>query len=359
MKTPVICLSFLLCLGSLALTSEDEELRQINLGQLGPSLLSLLTAAAAGAGTASLVGLLSGGKGKDGLFGKHGKDGIFGKHGIFGKDGIFGKHGKGKKRSLMSVEERQDLNTLLSLLPLLGGADTSGLAGLLQLPSALSGAQGAGTGLASLISGSEISSLIGGGKGKNGKDGKGKDLKAKNGKGKDGKGKEGKGKGGKGKDAGIGGNILSNLLGGKGVKGGKNVFSGLFGRSLKLVESERHGKGKDGKGKDGKGKGKDSVGSSLLDTLSNNLLGQIIQAALNLLTGALGRSDVAMEPRIDLSSVAPLPNPLTNPLGFITNPMISAIITAMVGGDIAGMLKAQGDLAGYLITQFITNAITG
>jgi len=48
MKTPVICLSFLLCLGSLALTSEEEELRQINLGQLGPSLLSLLTAAAAG-----------------------------------------------------------------------------------------------------------------------------------------------------------------------------------------------------------------------------------------------------------------------------------------------------------------------
>ena len=47
------------------------------------------------------------------IFGKHGKDGIFGKHGIFGKDGIFGKHGKGKKRSLMSVEERQDLNTLL------------------------------------------------------------------------------------------------------------------------------------------------------------------------------------------------------------------------------------------------------
>merc|ERR1711931_287091 len=220
-----------------------------------------------------------------------------------------------------------------------GGGDASGLASLLQLPGALTGAHGAETGLASLIGGSDISSLIGGGKGKNGKDGKGKD----------GKGKDGKGKGGKGKDAGIGGDILSNLLGGKGD------FSGLLGRSLKLVESERHGKGKDGKGK----KGKDSVGSSLLDTLSNNLLGQIIQAALNLLTGALGRSDVAVEPRIDLSSVAPLPNPLTDPLGFITNPMISAIITAMVGGDIAGMMKAQGDLAGYLITQFITNAIAG
>merc|ERR1712050_633113 len=313
-----------------ALTSEEEEMRQINLGQLGPSLTSLLTAGAAGAGTAALISLLSGG----------GK----GKHGLFGKDDLFGKHGKGKKRSLMSVEERQDLNTLLSLLPLLGGGDASGLASLLQLPGALTGAQGAETGLASLIGGSDISSLIGGGKGKNGKDGKGKD-----GKGKDGKGKDGKGKGGKGKDAGIGGDILGNLLGGNGD------FSGLLGRSLKLVESERHGKGKDGKGK----KGKDSVGSSLLDTLSNNLLGQIIQAALNLLTGALGRSDVAVEPRIDLSSVAPLPNPLTDPLGFITNPMISAIITAMVGGDIAGMMKAQGDLAGYLITQFITNAITG
>merc|ERR1712042_270815 len=209
-------LSFLLCLGSLALTSEEEELRQINLGQLGPSLTSLLTAGAAGAGTAALISLLSGGgKGKHGIFGKHGKDGIFGKHGIFGKDGLFGKHGKGKKRSLMSVEERQDLNTLLSLLPLLGGGDASGLAGLLQLPGALTGAQGAETGLANLIGGSDISSLIGGGKGKNGKDGKGKD----------GKGKDGKGKDGKGKDAGIGGDILGNLLGGKGD------FSGLLGRS--------------------------------------------------------------------------------------------------------------------------------
>merc|ERR1719391_101782 len=202
MKTPVIILSFLLCLGSLALTSEEEELRQINLGQLGPSLTSLLTAGAAGAGTAALISLLSGG----------GK----------GKHGLFGKHGKGKKRSLMTVEERQDLNALLSLLPLLGGADASGLGGLLQLPGALAGAQGAETGLANLIGGSDISSLIGGGKGKNGKDGKGKD----------GKGKDGKGKGGKGKDAGIGGDILGNLLGGKGD------FSGLLGRSLKLVESE-------------------------------------------------------------------------------------------------------------------------
>merc|ERR1719477_287907 len=230
-------------------------------------------------------------------------------------------------------EERQfDLNALLGLLGAgSGSSGLTGLASLLNLPGGNSAALGG------------LLGTIGGNAGTGGKEGKG------------GKGKDGKGKGGKGK--GKGGDFLSNLLGGKGGKGGKSVFPGLVGRSLKLVESERHGKGKDGKGKDGKGKGKDSAGSSLLDFLSNNLLGQIIQAALNLLTGALGRSDV--EPRIDLSSVAPLPNPLTDPLGFITNPMISAIITAMVGGDIPGMLKAQGDLAGYLITQFITNAITG
>merc|ERR1719250_384868 len=261
-------------------------------------------------------------------------------------------------------EERQfDLNALLGL----AGAGSSGLSGLASLLSLTGGNSGA------------LGSLIGG---KGGKAAKG--------------GKEGKGKGSSG--------LLGGLFGGKGGKGGKGLFGGkalegFFGgkgkrRSLKLVELSENrglldgalsgllgtvtdgigavtdgkggkgkdgkgkdGKGKDGKGKDGKGKSPESVGSSLLDTLSNNLLGQIIQAALNLLTGALGRSDV--KPRIDLSSVAPLPNPLTDPLGFITNPMISAIITAMVGGDIAGMLKAQGDLAGYLIAQFITNAITG
>merc|ERR1712013_741426 len=82
------------------------------------------------------------------------------------------------------------------------------------------------------------------------------------------------------------------------------------------------GKGKDGKGKDGKGKGKegkgkgkditDSIGSSLLDTLSSALsnfgfLGQIIQAVLNLLMGA-GRSLNPIKTVLDTkSTVAPLP----------------------------------------------------
>merc|ERR1719206_723469 len=165
MKTSLICLSFLVCLTSMTLTTEEEVERQINLGQLGPDLLSLLTAALAGAGTAGLVSALSGGgKGK-------GKDGLFGKHGLFGKDGLFGKgKGKGKKRSLLTAAERQALD-LSTLLALLGGNE----------------------GLSSLLSGGDggISNLIqmAGGNGGKGKDGKGKDGKGKNGKGKDGKGK--------------------------------------------------------------------------------------------------------------------------------------------------------------------------
>merc|ERR1719495_2757371 len=270
MKTSVLCLSFLLSLTSLTLTSEEEELRQINLGQIGPSLLQLLTAAAAGAGTAGLAGLaLLGGKGgKGGLFGH---DGLFGKHGLFG-----GKHGKGKKRSLIPDEERQDISGLLSLL----GGNTE----------------------------STSANEVAGGKGKDGK-------------GKDGKGKDGKGKG-------------------KDGKGGK----------------EKEGKGKAGKG----GKGNDSAAeSSILDTLSNNLLGQIIQSVLGLLTGAVSSLNPlksALEPK---TTTPPLPNPLTDPLGFIMHPLISDIINAIVAGDIPALMKAQGELAGTLITQFITNAIAG
>jgi len=318
MKTSTICLGFLLCIGSVVLPSEEEE-RQLDLSTLfaggGISGLSGITSLLLGGNSAfgSLIGGTGGKAGKDGkgsgplgsLFGgkggKAGKDGKgSGPLGILfgGKGGKAGKDGKGSG--------------------LLGGLFGGGEGG-----KGLFGGKGKGKRRSlkleelsknrGLLDGA-LSGLLG-----TVTDGIGAVTDGKGGKGKDGKGKDGKGKDGKGKD----------------------------------------GKGKDGKGKDGKGKGSESVGSSLLDTLSNNLLGQIIQAALNLLTGALGRSDVAVEPRIDLSSVAPLPNPLTDPLGFITNPMISAIITAMVGGDIAGMLKAQGDLAGYLITQFITNAITG
>jgi len=284
MKTSLLCLSFVLSLTSLTLTSEEEELRQINLGQVGPTLLQFLTAGAAGAGVAAVAAALSGGKGKDG--------GLFGKHGLFG-----GKHGKGRKRSLLTDEERLDISGLLSSL----GGNT----------------------------GSPSTSEVTGGKGKDGKGGKGKE----------GKGKDGKGKGGKGKEG-------------------------------------KDGKGKDGKG--GKGKGKesapessipdtpstnplDSLLSLLIDSLSNfGLLGQIIQTALSLLTGVASSLNPFSRTLMDeKASLSPLPNPLTDPLGFIMNPLITAFLDAILAGDISALMKALGDLAGTLITQFITNTIAG
>merc|ERR1719206_1530323 len=284
MKTSLICLSFLLCLTSLTLTTEEEVERQINLGQLGPDLLSLLTAALAGAGTAGLVSALSGGgKGK-------GKDGLFGKHGLFGKDGLFGKgKGKGKKRSLLTAAESQalDLSTLLALLggneglsSLLSGGD-GGISNLIQMA-------GGNGGLTGLIGNSGTDAPIG--KGKDGKGGKGKDGKGKDGKGKNGKGKDGKGKG---TDS-LGSSLLdtfsstqeisiTDIFGRKLVSRGiLDTLTGLTGVATDGKGGkgkDGKGKGKDGKGKEGKGKGKDgkgkdstdSIGSSLLDTLSSAL----------------------------------------------------------------------------------------
>merc|ERR1719317_2208 len=162
--------------------------------------------------------------------------------------------------------------------------------------------------------------------------------------------------GGKGKGKGKAGEgLLSGLFGGKGGKDGKGKGKGkgkrrslieaeqdiqdlsTLLRSIQLVETERHGKGKEGKGKgkEGKGKGKDSTESSLIDTLSNNILGQIIQAVLGLLTGAVSSLNPFRAALETKSTTAPLPNPLADPMGFIQNPLISAIIQAIVAGDIS------------------------
>merc|ERR1711887_90214 len=112
----------------------------------------------------------------------------------------------------------------------------------------------------------------------------------------------------------------------------------------------KEGKGKDGKGKDGKGgkgKGKesapessipdtpstnplDSLLSLLINSLSNfGLLGQIIQTALSLLTGVASSLNPFSRTLMDeKASLSPLPNPLTDPLGFIMNPLISAFLDA-------------------------------
>merc|ERR1711872_257366 len=376
MKSSSILLTFLCTLSSVILTAEDED-RQFDLSTLlglgAVGLTGVGLAGLAGTGisaTSSLLGGGKGGKGK-GLFGGKGGKGLFGGKGGKGKggkgllSGLFGgKGGKGKGRSLVETEEdRQNLGALLGLAGPGGLSSLGGLSGLLGNAGALSALAGNSPGgISNLLGGaggfpgstaysptglSGLSNIIGTG-GAYGLTGPLSGI-----------GKGGKfGKGGKGFSSSLIGN--SGLFGGKGGKGALTLFGG---RSLSTSQLDRHGKGKDGKGKgkDGKGgkKGKSASESSLLDLFSNNLLGQILQSVLNLLTGAVSSIiplRTTLEPKTDVTHI---PNPLSDPLGFIQHPLISAIVQALVSGDINAVLQAQGDLAGTLITQFISNAIAG
>merc|ERR1719452_446242 len=224
MKTSVICLSIILCLGTFALTTEDQDRQLSNLGTnplgtllgFGGSGLSagaLATLAGSNPALAALFGsglngltgtgpVVSGfaGAGASGLLSGSG-NGLSdllsgGKGGKGGKTGKGGKDGKGKGKGKGRMLERQlsnlgtnPLGTLLGL----GGAGASSLVsggGNGVLDSLLSGAKGGKAG-------------TGGKAGKGGKDGKG------------GKGK-GKGKGG----------LSEFFSGGKAGKGGKGKGKG-------------------------------------------------------------------------------------------------------------------------------------
>merc|ERR1711887_269930 len=263
-------------------------------------------------------------------------------------------------------EEDRQLTNLGALTGLLGGGN--GLAGLLgggaapggALPSnllgGLTGASGANhlSNLLGLLGNNGatggISNLLGGstGKGGKGKGGKGGILSNLG----------GFGKGGKGK-----GGFLSNLGNlGKGGKGG--IFSGLSGgRSL-----DRHGKGKDGKGgkgKDGKGGNAltDGLGGVLSALSGGDLLSQVLSTLVSF-AGAVAAGTAALSaistifPTTTVTKAATIPNPTTDLLGFLTSQPITDLIQGLINGDLAAVFSAITTLAGSLILQMITGAIS-
>merc|ERR1711970_672195 len=275
-------------------------------------------------------------------------------------------------------EEDRQLSNLGALTGVLGGGN--GLAGLFgggaapggALPSNLLG------GLTGATGANPLSNLLGL-LGNNGATGGGSNLL-------DGAtGKGGKGKGGKGSflsnfgnfGKGGKGGILSNLGNlGKGGKGKGNIFSGLSGgRSL-----DRHGKGK-GKGKDGKGgKGKDGKGGKGKDGKGGNALtdglggvlsalsgGDLLSQVLSTLVsfaGAVAAGTAALSaistifPTTTVTKAATIPNPTTGLLGFLTSQPITDLIQGLINGDLAAVFSAITTLAGSLILQMITGAIS-
>merc|ERR1712106_563789 len=85
-----------------------------------------------------------------------------------------------------------------------------------------------------------------------------------------------------------------------------------------------------------------------------------IKSLIDLLTGAstvLPVEDIANLMGINIS---PIPSPFSDPLGFVTHPLITPIILAAVTLNVPAMALAQGALAGNLIiTHLLTQQAQG
>merc|ERR1711887_341255 len=245
-------------------------------------------------------------------------------------------------------EEDRQLTNLGALTGLLGGGN--GLAGLLgggaapggALPSNLLG------GLTGASGANHLSNLLGL-LGNNGATGGISNLLGGS------TGKGGKGKGGKG-------GILSNLGGfGKGGKGKGGFLSNLGNLG-------KGGKGKDGKGgkgKDGKGGNAltDGLGGVLTALSGGDLLSQVLSTLVSF-AGAVAAGTAALSaistifPTTTVTKAATIPNPTTDLLGFLTSQPINDLIQGLINGDLAAVFSAITTLAGSLILQMITGAIS-
>merc|ERR1712142_871229 len=103
--------------------------------------------------------------------------------------------------------------------------------------------------------------------------------------------------------------------------------------------------------------GGDSADST---TATNEDLAGPMKALIDLLTGVTDKlpiSDIAARMGINTD---PVPSPFSDPLGFVTHPLITPIIMAAVTLNIPAMALAQGALAGnLLITHLLTSQAQG
>merc|ERR1719431_1337579 len=90
-------------------------------------------------------------------------------------------------------------------------------------------------------------------------------------------------------------------------------------------------------------------------TAANDALAGPIQALIDLLTGVTTQLPIADMAALLGINTTPIPSPFSDPLGFVTHPLITPIILAAVTLNVPGMALAQGALAGnLLITHLLT-----
>merc|ERR1711892_261729 len=102
-----------------------------------------------------------------------------------------------------------------------------------------------------------------------------------------------------------------------------------------------------------------SSGDTTTTAAADDLSGPI-KSLIDLLTGVstvLPVEDIANLMGINIS---PIPSPFSDPLGFVTHPLITPIILAAVTLNVPAMALAQGALAGNLIiTHLLTQQAQG
>merc|ERR1711872_584549 len=81
----------------------------------------------------------------------------------------------------------------------------------------------------------------------------------------------------------------------------------------------------------------------------------LIQTLINVMTGVVTSLDLNQVASMLGINTTPIPSPLSDPLGFLTHPLITPIIIAVVTMNVPSLALAQGALAGNLIlTHFLT-----
>merc|ERR1712142_443265 len=141
--------------------------------------------------------------------------------------------------------------------------------------------------------------------------------------------------------------FLCSLATGEKIHTGKERAGGLLGFGLLGGDSADSATGA-------------QADASDATTATNEDLAGPMKALIDLLTGVTDKlpiSDIAALMGINTD---PIPSPFSDPLGFVTHPLITPIIMAAVTLNIPAMALAQGALAGnLLITHLLTSQAQG
>merc|ERR1711935_186381 len=101
------------------------------------------------------------------------------------------------------------------------------------------------------------------------------------------------------------------------------------------------------------------TGQTTDDTSSTNSDTDIVQTLIDVLTGVTTVLPIEAFANLLGIDTTPVPSPISDPIGFLTHPLITPLILAAVTLNIPALMLAQGALAGsLLLTHLLTQQAT-